>query len=78
LAREADEGLEYAGTAFVTLSAADRERFWRATERLATGLPALSVPRPVGVSWMKPELRVTAKHLRGAGKLRHATLASVI
>jgi ATP-dependent DNA ligase len=34
LARESEDGLVYAGSAFVTLGAADRERFWTTTEAL--------------------------------------------
>jgi hypothetical protein len=34
LAREEEDGLVYAGSAFVTLSAAERDRFWTTTEEL--------------------------------------------
>jgi bifunctional non-homologous end joining protein LigD len=40
LAREESEGLVYAGSAFVTLDAADRDRFWTTTE-------ALKIPKAV-------------------------------
>jgi bifunctional non-homologous end joining protein LigD len=74
LARETAEGLEYAGSAFVTLSDAQRELFWRSVERLTTDGPAAPAGSLSGASWVKPEMRVTAKHLRCSGKLRHATL----
>jgi len=67
LAREGKEGV-YAGSAFVTLGAADRDRFWTTTE-------ALRVPKVVvsdlrkdkrKTSFVRPELRVHARHLKGA------------
>ena len=77
LARETPEGLEYAGSAFVTLGGADRERFWRAMDRLACEQPALA-SKSRSAQWVRPELRVRAKQLRGAGKLRHATLSGIV
>ena len=78
LARETeDHRLEYAGGAMVTFSEADRERFWRANERLKTEKPALHMePRPE-TSWLKPEMRVTVRHLRGEETLRHATVKAI-
>jgi ATP-dependent DNA ligase len=40
LAREANEGLSYAGSAMVTLSGPQRERFWRTVEK--TRVPRMS------------------------------------
>jgi DNA ligase D-like protein (predicted ligase) len=76
LARETDGGLQYAGGAFVTLSDEERERFWRATERLASDKPSLLTDIR-GASWLRPGIRVRAKHLRCSGKLRHATLCEM-
>lgn len=75
LARETGEGLHYAGSAFVTLSDADRERFWRTMEKLETIRPPIALN--VAGCWVKPQLRVSAKHLRCSGKLRHATLRGI-
>jgi DNA ligase D-like protein (predicted ligase) len=77
LAREIDGTLEYAGSAFVTLSDGQRDQFWRAMERLQSASPICAVSMR-GACWVDPELRVRAKHLRCSGKLRHATLAGVI
>jgi DNA ligase D-like protein (predicted ligase) len=81
LARETDSGLVYAGSAFVTLSQAEKERFWPRSE-------AIKIRRPVPtegldtrkrkVSWFKPEMRVRARHMRGGDMLRHARLTEVI
>jgi bifunctional non-homologous end joining protein LigD len=78
LARETeDRRLEYAGSAMVTFSEAERERFWRANERLKTPKPALHMdPRPE-TSWLKPEMRVIVRYLRGEEMLRHATVKSI-
>ena len=66
LARETqDHRLEYAGSAMVTFSEAERELFWRANERLKIPKPALHMdPRPE-TSWLKPEMRVIVRYLRG-------------
>jgi bifunctional non-homologous end joining protein LigD len=78
LARETDDHrLEYVGGAMVTFSEADRERFWRANERLKTATPALHMdPRPE-TSWLKPEMRVRVRHLSGEEMLRHATVKAL-
>jgi bifunctional non-homologous end joining protein LigD len=78
LARETeDHSLEYAGAAMVTFSEEQRERFWRANERLKTEKPALHMePRPE-TGWLRPEMRVMVRHLRGEEMLRHATVRSI-
>ena len=77
LARETEQGRQYAGSAFVTLSGQERESFWRQMERLRT--PQLAVPMSnMKASWVRPELRVCAKFLKGSDKLRHATLTTVL
>ena len=78
LARETeDHRLEYAGAAMVTFAEEEREKFWRANERLKTERPALHMePRP-NTSWLKPEMRVMVRHLRGEEMLRHATVKSI-
>jgi DNA ligase D-like protein (predicted ligase) len=77
LASELNGSLEYVGSAFVTLEESQRELFWRTVERLGTKKPAIAVQSRTA-SWVRPELRVRAKHLRCSGKLRHATLVKVI
>ena len=78
LARETDDlRLEYAGAAMVTFSEAERELFWRANERLKSAKPALHMdPRPQ-TSWLKPEMRVRVRHLKGEDSLRHATVKAI-
>jgi hypothetical protein len=61
----------------VTLSGQDREQFWRAMERLAGHKAKVVGLSPRAADWVKPELRVKAKHLRCSGKLRHATLSGI-
>ncbi len=77
LAREADEGLSYAGSAMVTLSGAQRERFWRTVERTRTHRPAVPIRHDRG-QWVTPGMKVRARYLRGSDKLRHATLMEVL
>lgn len=78
LAWETPGGLVYAGGAMVTLGGAARERFWEETERLATTRPALKIAKRRGASWLRPELRVRVRYLRGEEKLRHATLLGLV
>ena len=78
LAREAPAGLIYVGSAFVTLPKAERDRFWSETERLKTSKPSLPEIMKRKVGFVKPELRVRAKHLRNEGMLRHASLSGLL
>ncbi|HEY8592643.1 MAG TPA: hypothetical protein VIL42_07240 [Sphingomicrobium sp.] len=78
LARETGDGLEYAGSAFVTLSEPERERFWRTMEHLATDTAALAATDIKGASWVRPEIKVEAQFLCAPGKLRHATLRIIL
>jgi hypothetical protein len=77
LARETDEGLSYSGGAFVILSDEDRERFWGAVKRLVSDGPAIALPGQRSAMWVRPELRVRAKYLKGEKMLRHATLCGL-
>jgi DNA ligase D-like protein (predicted ligase) len=77
LARDQPDGLLYTGSAFITLETQQRDLFWRAMERLATTKPALAIAS-TKATWVRPELRVRAKHLRCSGKLRHASLTDTI
>jgi bifunctional non-homologous end joining protein LigD len=77
LARERGELLEYVGSAFITLGGRERDAFWRRVEALAGPRPDVEGLTPRSASWLRPELRVRAKHLACAGKLRHATLVAL-
>lgn len=77
LARETEAGLSYAGSAFVTLTYADREIFWRIVEALEVPAPAVPILAKKA-QWTTPELRVRAQYLKGSDKLRHATLKTLL
>lgn len=80
LAREEEGGLAYAGSAFVILPQPARDEFWTRTERLK--IPKAVVPElrkgKRKASFVRPDLRVRARHLRGGDMLRHATLTEII
>ncbi len=78
LAREGEGGLELAGPAWVTLPEPERERFWSALEALKTSRAAVSMERPKEGSFVKPELRVRARYLRGGPTLRQATIQAIV
>ena len=78
LARETPTGLEYAGSAFVTLAGLERDRFWNEIERLSQARPDLKVVGHKKARWVCPEMRVHVQHLRCAGMLRHATVRGIV
>lgn len=78
LARETDAGLVYAGSAFVTLSELHREAFWTRAEGLKIRKPVCPEIRGNKASFVRPEVRVRARHLLGDGMLRHASLAGIV
>jgi bifunctional non-homologous end joining protein LigD len=77
LAQDAADGLRFAGGAFITLRGALRQRFGERLARLAVDRPALPGLRQRAAQWVKPELVVGVRHLRGTGALRHATVQSI-
>jgi bifunctional non-homologous end joining protein LigD len=78
LARETeDRRLEYAGAAMVTFAESEREKFWRTMERLATDKAPLHMKQPSESSWVRPEIRLRVRHLRGEETLRHATVKGI-
>lgn len=74
LARETPDGLTYAGSAFITLTREDRDRFWTMAERGPLARPPIAMPKGRTAIWMAPNLRARVQFLKGDGKLRHATL----
>lgn len=78
LAREADRGLDYAGSAFVTLGGTQRDRFWNEIERLARPRAPLKIVGHKKARWAEPHMRVQVQHLKGAGMLRHATVREIL
>ena len=78
LARETDTGLEYAGSAFVTLGGEERDRFWETVDAHARSRPVIPLAKGKGRRWVEPVLRIHAQHLKGAGKLRHATIREIL
>jgi hypothetical protein len=45
---------------------------------LALAKPPLSGLKRKSAQWLRPELRVRVKHLKGKGTLRHATVKHLI
>jgi bifunctional non-homologous end joining protein LigD len=77
LAAETDDGLVYAGAAMVTLPDLERETFWRTNEALKTTTPAVPMEPRKETSWLRPEMKVRVRHLRGEEMLRHATVQAI-
>ena len=78
LARADPQGLAYAGSAFIVLSAVERAEL---SARLQMNrlercpLPKLRFP---DAEWVKPQLVARVRHLSGARYLRHATVRGFI
>jgi hypothetical protein len=74
LARQDDQGLSFAGGAFFALKGAHRVALSARLPRLSTDRSPIPALRKREAKWIKPELIVGVRHLRGAGALRHATV----
>ena len=75
LARLEAGKLTYAGKAMISLTAADRARLAERMTALAIDAPACpELRRERGARWVKPQLVVGVKHLKGTGGLRHASV----
>jgi ATP-dependent DNA ligase len=73
LAREGGDGLEYAGSAFVTLSDDQRDLFWKDMDRLRVPRPALAMSKRPKTTWVKPSVR--CEQSSSAAATRFGTLA---
>jgi bifunctional non-homologous end joining protein LigD len=72
LGREADGQLHFAGTAFLTLSGEPRNALQARIEKLSVTKAAIKLPKVRKPQWVKPELLVRVRHLKGGDTLRHA------
>jgi bifunctional non-homologous end joining protein LigD len=78
LARIEGGKLAYAGKAMISLTAENRARLSEEMAALEIEKPACpELRRERGARWVKPQLVVGVKHLKGTGGLRHATLSAV-
>jgi bifunctional non-homologous end joining protein LigD len=77
LGREANGELQFAGTAFLTLSGEPRNVLQARTEKLSVTQAAIKLPKVRKPQWLKPELIVRVRHLAGGDTLRHATVKSL-
>jgi DNA ligase D-like protein (predicted ligase) len=77
LAEDASDGFRFVGGAFITLQGRVRERFGERLSKLSVDRPLIPGLRRRPAQWVKPELVVGVRHLRGPGALRHATITSV-
>jgi DNA ligase D-like protein (predicted ligase) len=77
LARETEHGLEYAGSAMVTLAEPERSYFWHQVEGLRQERPVLPMKNKAA-TWVRPTLRLRARYLKGEEMLRHATVKQVL
>jgi len=55
-----------------------RDEFWTRAEALRIDSPALRGIARREAAFVRPSLRVRAKHLKGEGMLRHASLTGLV
>jgi hypothetical protein len=78
LAREQGGKLEFAGPAILKPPSQSRAEWAEKFAAMATEKPALKSLRRSKAQWLKPEIRVKARHLRAKGTLRHAIVRGLI
>ena len=61
----------------MTLGGAAREGFWTRAGELVCDNPAIKELRSRTAAWVRPEMRVRVRHLKGGDMLRHATVRAV-
>jgi ATP-dependent DNA ligase len=66
--------VQFAGTAFLTLTGNARQELQERMEKLAASRSAIRLPKSRQPLWVKSELLVKVRHLAGGDTLRHATL----
>jgi bifunctional non-homologous end joining protein LigD len=74
LGREVGGELQFAGTAFLTLSGGHRTELQARIEKLFATKAVIKLPKVRKPQWLKPELRVRVRHLAGGDTLRHASV----
>jgi bifunctional non-homologous end joining protein LigD len=78
LGREAEGALQFAGTAFLTLTGEARNGLQERIARLPTAKAPIKVPKVRTPEWIKPELLVRVRHLKGGDTLRHASIQGLV
>jgi hypothetical protein len=78
LARDRGGKLEFAGPAILRPPSGARSEWAEKLAALSIDKPALEGMRSGKAQWLKPEIRVRARHLKAKGTLRHATVKALI
>jgi bifunctional non-homologous end joining protein LigD len=77
LARSDGQGLAYAGSAFIALSADERDELSARLQMSQVDHSPLFIFRFPDAQWVKPQLRARVRHLVGSSYLRHATVRTL-
>jgi bifunctional non-homologous end joining protein LigD len=68
----------YVGDAKISLPEFERTRFWQRVEKMGAPQARLAgLTKRRKATWIKEGLVARVRHLKGEGKLRHATLQSL-
>jgi DNA ligase D-like protein (predicted ligase) len=74
LGKQMDGELRFAGTAFLMLSGDARDELQDRIDRLSSVKARANVPKVRQPEWVKPEILVRVRHLKGGDTLRHASV----
>jgi bifunctional non-homologous end joining protein LigD len=77
LARAEQQGLSYAGSAFIALAGAERDNLRALLEVNKVGRCPLTRLRYPNAQWVKPQLVARVRHLAGTKYLRHGTVRGI-
>jgi bifunctional non-homologous end joining protein LigD len=79
LAREQNGDLEFAGPATISTPSHTRAEWADKFAAMSIEKPAFKgLRRANKAKWLKPEIRVMARHLKAKGTLRHATVKCLV
>ena len=78
LGKEAEGRLQFAGTAYLTLSGKPRTELQERIAKIVAKNPVTRLPKSRQPLWIRPELLVRVRHLAGGDTLRHASIQGLV
>jgi bifunctional non-homologous end joining protein LigD len=78
LGRQSGGTLQFAGTAFLTITGPARRELQDRIERLSIARAPVRLRQACKPQWVKPELQVRVRHLAGGDTLRYASVQGLV
>lgn len=76
LAQAEEQGLSYAGSAFIALPASERDELLTRLESVSVANAPIPGLRFAKAQWVRPQLKARVRHLAGTKYVRHGTVRS--